>query len=248
MDQHRRLPRPSVALLSAAQRADAEGADVLADRRAAGGPHHVAAGDPAGRTQLGLPLRVGARLDVRVVGPLHPGPGPRGRRLLLLHRRRVRRQQRRTASAAGDVRRRRRTQPGRGGAEPPVRLRQRPPGAHRQRRLQPDAARHLGHHARFGVPARQVARADLRSAVAGAQGAGRGGDQALEGTRPRHLGGARRAAALHLLEGHVLGGAGPRLQAGRAGRREELRPAVAGDRRGDQGRHPAPTASTSAGC
>ena len=108
MDQHRRLPRPPVARLSAAQRADAEGPDVFADRRAAGGQHHLAAGNAAGRTQLGLPLCVGARLDVRAVGPLHAGAGPRGRRLLLVHRRRVRRQQRRTPSASGDVRRRRR--------------------------------------------------------------------------------------------------------------------------------------------
>ena len=46
-------------------------------------------------------------------------------------------------------------------------------------------------------------------------------------TRPRHLGGARRAAALHLQQDHVLGGAGPRLQARRAAGREVLRPAVA---------------------
>ena len=124
--------------------------------------------------------------------------------------------------------------------QPPVRLRQRAAGAHRQRRLRPDAARHLGHDARFGVPARQVARADPGDAVAGAQAAGRGGDQALARTRPRHLGGARRAAALHLEQDHVLGGAGPRLETGRAAGREELRPAVAGDRRGDQGRHPRP--------
>ncbi len=76
------------------------------------------------------------------------------------------------------------------------------------------------------------------TAVAGAQGTGRRGDQALARTRPRHLGGARRTAALHLEQDHVLGGAGPRLQARRARGREELRPAVAGDRRGDQGRHP----------
>ena len=38
VDQHRRLPRPSVAVVPAAQRADAEGPDLLADRRAAGRP------------------------------------------------------------------------------------------------------------------------------------------------------------------------------------------------------------------
>ena len=47
---------------------------------------------------------------------------------------------------------------------------------------------------------------------------------------------------------HVLGRAGPRVQARRAGGREELRPAVARHRRGDQGRHPQATASTPAGC
>ena len=50
---------------------------------------------PAGRAQLGLPLRLGARLDLRAVGSLHPGLRPGGRRLLLLHRRRLPRRRRR---------------------------------------------------------------------------------------------------------------------------------------------------------
>ena len=45
---------------------------------------------------------------------------------------------------------------------------------------------------------RQVARADSGDVVAGAEATGRGGDQALARARPRDLGGARRAAALHL--------------------------------------------------
>jgi alpha,alpha-trehalase len=69
---------------------------------------------------------------------------------------------------------------------------------------------------------------------------GRGGHQALARTRPRHLGGARRAPALHLVKGDVLGGPGPRVETSRAAGREELRPAMARDRRGDQGRHPRP--------
>ena len=40
--------------------------------------------------------------------------------------------------------------------------------------------------------------------------AGRGRDRALARARPRHLGGARRAAALHVVEGHVLGRVRPR--------------------------------------
>ena len=83
------LPRPPVAVISATQRADTEGPDVLAHRRAAGGEHHIAAGNPTRRTKLGLPLRVGARFDVGALGPVHAGPGPRGRRLLLVHRRGV---------------------------------------------------------------------------------------------------------------------------------------------------------------
>ena len=94
MDQHRQLPGSPVAVVPAAQRADAEGPDLLADRSATGGEHHVAAGNPSGRTQLGLPLLLDPGFDVRAVGPVHAGPGSRGRRLLLVHRRRVRRERR----------------------------------------------------------------------------------------------------------------------------------------------------------
>ena len=132
--------------------------------------------------------------------------------------------------------------------QPPVRLRQRPAGADRQRRLQPDAARHLGHHAGFGVPAHQVARADPREPVAGAQATGGRGHQALARARPRHLGGARRAAALHLQQDHVLGGAGPRLQARRAARARS--PTRSSGARSPRRSRPTslPTASTPAGC
>ncbi len=86
MDQHRELPGSPVAVVLAAERADAEGVGLLADRSAIGGEHHVAAGNPSGRAQLGLPLLLDPRFDLRTVGPLHVGPGPRGRRLLLVHR------------------------------------------------------------------------------------------------------------------------------------------------------------------
>ena len=46
---------------------------------------------------------------------------------------------------------------GRGGAQPSVGLRQRPPCPDRKWRVRSDAERHLGHHARFGVSAREVA-------------------------------------------------------------------------------------------
>ena len=53
-----------------------KGLSLFADRSATGGEHHVAAGNPSGRTQLGLPLRLDSGLDVRAVGSVHAGPGP----------------------------------------------------------------------------------------------------------------------------------------------------------------------------
>ena len=90
MDQHRQLPGSPVAVVLATQRADPEGVGLLTDRSATGGEYHFAAGNPSGRTQLGLPLLLDSGLDVRTVGPLHPRPGSRGRRLLLVHRRCIR--------------------------------------------------------------------------------------------------------------------------------------------------------------
>ena len=85
-------------------------------------------------------------------------------------------------------------------------------------------------------------------AVAGAQATGRGGDQALARARPRHLGGARRAAALHLEQDHVLGRAGPRLQARRT-RRARSPTRSSGGRSPRRSRPTSwPTASTPAGC
>ena len=86
----RRLPRPPVAQLPAAQRADAQGPDLRADRRAHRRRHDVAARDARRRAQLGLPLHLDPRLDVRAVGPLHARLRLGGQRLLLLHRRRRR--------------------------------------------------------------------------------------------------------------------------------------------------------------
>ena len=53
------------------------------------------------------------------------------------------------------------------------------------------------------------------------------------GARPRHLGGARRAQALHLLEDLLLGGVRPRRAAGAAARGHRARGALAGGRRRD---------------
>ncbi len=103
-------------------------------------------------------------------------------------------------------------------ARAPQGLRGRAPGARRQRRLQPAPERRLRSGARLGVPALQEARSHPRAAVAGAgrPGALRGGG--VEGARPGHLGGARRAPPLRLLEADVLGRDGPRRAPGRTAR------------------------------
>ncbi len=62
------LSGPSVALSPAALGADAEGPDVHADRRAGRRADHLAAGDAAGRAQLGLPLLLDARRVVHALG------------------------------------------------------------------------------------------------------------------------------------------------------------------------------------
>ena len=85
---HGDVPRPPVAHLPPAQRADAEGPILRADRRDGRRRHDLAAGDARRRAQLGLPLHLGARRDVHAVGPLHAGLRLGGQRLLLLHRRR----------------------------------------------------------------------------------------------------------------------------------------------------------------
>ena len=84
----RRVPRPPVARRPAALRADAQGPHLRADRRDRRRRDDVAARDARRRAQLGLPLLVDPRLDVRALGPLHARLRLGGERLLLLRRRR----------------------------------------------------------------------------------------------------------------------------------------------------------------
>ena len=121
---------------------------------------------PGRRAQLGLPLLVDPRLDVRALGPLHARLRLGGQRLLLL---RQRRRGRRAGDAPDHVRRRRARRAARAHARPPVRLRERAPRARRQRRALPGPARRLGRGARLGLPAHQVARPDARERLAAAR-------------------------------------------------------------------------------
>ena len=203
----RRVPRPPLAHLPPAQRAHAQGALLRAHRRARGGGHDLAARDAGRRAQLGLPLHLDPRRHLHALGPLHARVRLGGQRLLLLHRRRRRG---RGATAPDHVRDRRARRAPRGDARPPVRLRGRASGADRQRRLRPGPARRLGRDPRLVLPPHQVARLPARAHLADPREAGGDGARELARARPRHLGGARRAQALHLVEAHVLGGGRPR--------------------------------------
>ena len=230
----RRLPRPPVAAVPAAVRADAEGAVVRAHRRDGRRGHDLPAGDAARRAQLGLPLLVDPRLHVHALGPLHARLRLGGQRLLLLHRR-CRRQR---ARPPDHVRDRWRAPAGGIGARPPRRLRGREAGPGRQRRLRAPPARRLGDDPRLVLPAHEVARRPARPLLADPVQAGGDGDHALARAGPRHLGGARRAQALHVLQGHVLGGLRPRRAPGADARRARPGRALAGGGGRDPRRRP----------
>ncbi len=67
----RQPARPPLALAPHPQRADAQGPRLRPDRRDRGGRDHLAARDSARRAELGLPLQLDPRLDIRALGPVH---------------------------------------------------------------------------------------------------------------------------------------------------------------------------------
>ncbi len=73
----------------------------------------------------------------------------------------------------------------------------------------------MGRAARLRLHPHALARHARRARVADPGAPGRDGDRELEEARPRDLGGARRAEALHVLEDVLLGGLRPRRAAGR---------------------------------
>ena len=134
----------------------------------------------------------------------------------------------------------------RGDARPPLRLRGRAPGPDRQRRLRPGPARRLGRDPRLVLPPHEVARPPAGADLADPRQAGRDGARELARARPRHLGGARRAEALHLVEADVLGRGRPRRAPGGDPRGPRVRRPLAGGRRRDPRRHLRERGSTSA--
>ena len=180
---------------------------------------------PGGERNWDYRYSLGPRQHVHALGPALARLRVGGQRLLLLHAGR-----RAGGRPAGDVRHPGRARADRGDARPPLGLRQRPPRAHRQRRLQPAPARRVGHDAGLDLPARQVPRPPARAPLAADRAARRGRDRELAEARPGHLGGPRRGQALRLLEGHVLGRVRPRLAPGHPARGPRARRAAGAPR------------------
>ena len=233
------VPRPPLARGDPALGADDQGTDVHAHRGDGGGADDLASRDARRRAQLGLPVHVDAGLHLHAAGaaPARAGRGGRGVHAV---RRRPRAQQRRRS--ADHVRDRRSPRPDRDLPRGPLGLFRRAPGADRQRRLRPAPERRVRRGARLDPQAHDAQPAPAAAAVADRAGAGGVRHQGVAPARPGHLGGPRQAAALRLLEAHVLGGDGPGREARRDPRRPEARGQMGSDRRGDPRRHPRPRA------
>ena len=174
-------------------------------------------GDAGRRAQLGLPLHLDARLDVHAPGAALPQPRLGGGRVHAVRRRPRAERGRR---AADHVRDRRPPRPDRVDPRRPLRAtRARSPvrignGAFDQR--QNDV---------FGAVLDSILLHTRRSERLPrrlwpiVQSQAECADRGLARARPGHLGGPRRAAALRVVEAHVLGGDGPRREAGRHPRR-----------------------------
>ena len=111
-------------------------------------------------------------------------------------------------------------------ARRPLGLRGRTAGPDRQRRLRPAPERRLRRRARLDPAPHAAQRAAPAAAVADGAGAGGVRDARVARARPGDLGGARRAAALRLVQAHVLGGARPGRQARGDPRRPRASPST----------------------
>ena len=203
-------PRPPLPRSGAALRADDQGPHLHAHRGHRGGAHHVAAGDPRRRAQLGLPLHLDARHDVHAAGAPLAEPGLGGRRV---HAVRRRGRADRGRLAPDHVRHRRPPRPDGVDARRPDRLRRRAAGPDRQRRVRPAPERRLRRGARLDPAAYAPGPAPAAGAVADRESQAGCAEKVWREPRPGHLGGPRQAAALRVVEADVLGRARPRRQA-----------------------------------
>ena len=216
----------------------AQALHLLADRGHGRRAHHEPAGDDRRRAQLGLPLRLAARLGLHRLRLPAPGLLRRGRRLQRLARAALPRDRSLRPAAPDRLRPRRRQRPHRARAGPPLRLPRLAPGAHRQRSPHPAPARRLRRAHGRGLPLEQD-RAHQLGALEQPAPAPRLAGRQLAPARRGHLGGARRAARLRLLAADVLGGLRARdahaVPARAARRHAQVAPAPRRDLRGDHG-------------
>ena len=145
-----------------------------------------------------------------------------------------------------DVRGRRRAGARRADPRPPRGIRRGAPRAHRQRRVQPAPARRVGCGPRLVLPAHEVARSARRAHLADPRPPGHGRPRPLAVARSRDLGGARRAEALHLVEGDVLGRRRSRRPPGPHAQRASRSPTSGSGQPTRSTPRSAPRASTSA--
>ena len=229
------VPRPPLARPDSALGAGHQGPHLHAHRRHRGGRHDLAPGDPGRRAQLGLPLHVDARHHLHAAGAALPEPRVGGRRV---HAVRGRRRAHRGRQPPDHVRHRRPARPDREHPRRADRLQGREAGADRKRRLRPASERRVRRGARLDPAAHAAQQPAAAAAVADRGVTGRVRDRRLEAPRSGHLGGARQAAALRVVEAHVLGGARPRRPGGRDPGHPRARNRLGRNRGGDQGRHP----------
>ena len=183
-------PGPRLARPDPAVRADDQGADVHADRRDRRRADNVVARDPRRRAQLGLPLHLDPRQHLHAPGAALAEPELGGRRV---HAVRRRRRTDRGRLAADHVRDRRAARSDRVDPRRALRLRRRPPGADRQRRLRPAPERRLRRRARLDPAPHPSQPAPAAAAVADRADAGRVRDPA-SGASPTRASGRPAAS------------------------------------------------------
>ena len=183
-------------------------------------------GDPGGLAQLGLPLLLDARRDVHALGAARARSRLGGGRLRRVHRRPRAQRGRLAADHVRDQGRARTSRSARSSISRGTRTRgpcasaTRPTSSARTTSTAPcSTPSTCTPSARDHIPERVWPVLVDAGRMRGAR---------LARARPGHLGGARRAPSLRLLEAHVLGCARPRRAAGRTARRAAAPARLAG--------------------